>query len=140
MRRSETGVSTSIRHISRIECWGSSVAVKKTMKAICFHRRFFLFMTCAVPMIPLTVSRASAQTGIVTADGATIIEDEIEQRSRLHVPATHKRPERQDVIDKLADEKRGNQGLRNMMSVRPPPMSRMPMCRCAHACTLHRSS
>jgi len=33
MRRSETGIGTSIRHISRIECWGSSVAVKKTMKA-----------------------------------------------------------------------------------------------------------
>jgi peptidyl-prolyl cis-trans isomerase SurA len=61
-----------------------------------FSRRAFLpLMTCVL------ASPICAQT----LDGASVTEDDIEQRTKLNFVSTHKRATRQDVIDELGDDR-----------------------------------
>jgi peptidyl-prolyl cis-trans isomerase SurA len=46
-----------------------------------------------------------AQAAAVTVNGASITEDEIEQRTKLNFVSKHKQSVRQDVINEIADDK-----------------------------------
>ena len=75
------------------------------MAIIRSRRTFFLVISCLVAMMPLCASPVRAQTVVVTVNGDSITEDDIEQRTKLNFLSTHKQFARQDVINELADNR-----------------------------------
>jgi peptidyl-prolyl cis-trans isomerase SurA len=85
------------------------VTAKKIMPIIFFYRPLlFLVMGYILVLgtIPEAFSPVRAQTGIVMSNGEPITDDDIEQRSKLDLLASHKQSARQDVINTLVGEKK----------------------------------
>ena len=62
-----------------------------------------LVATAAAVAIFSLISTASAQVAAIV-DGQPITELDIQQRAKFHEMATHKNPNRQDIIDELGNE------------------------------------